>query len=1562
MKKKYIFKLLQILFFTLFTSLLFLSCGNLFSNIDEATNRTAYSSVRFVANMQTQENNLSISSRSAIPVLELSDTENIHYFVRATATGKSTRFAHGMTPSLAIELDSDTSWKILCGIGKISQLSDPNTGAITEKILEEDIYLSSCPEGEPEEIPISPLNPVLIQNFALLPASGGSGYLSLRVSVTSDSGIEIDGSNFNDRVSFECSEITGLSDKTELTYTATSEVVLSTKTNQSIPSGQYQFTIKFKNNSGILYETIQTVNIINKMTTKKWVSDGQVIGSDGVFKVTKALVDNFLDTSLYVGIIPTLSGMSDIRADNNNSGTAFEPLETISGAISKIATCGSSSKDYHIYVSGEHEENVYIDSSLNTKAASITIEGYTAPDNSGKPTAKLLGKPINNSAEDAALNIDSGIPVTVKNLWIKPKEASPDNKYTRGIYVGSSNSLTVDGVLISGFNSSEKYGAGICINNTNAQLKAVNSSIENNTSAEHGGGIFIYGDCTKNHIIENCKISENHAKYGAGLSVIGAKLKIYRSSITDNYADIDTNHNVGGGIYIYNNDDYVKADVTLGSGCIIRGNKARCGGGISNAGGYLTIDGAQIINNQAVNQKPSTSTDDEGWGGGIEISDYGRLDILSGIISGNTSQLYGGGICINSFEEESYVNITGGKIENNSALTRSNNRGKGGAIYSSGEIVDNEPFNFYLGGSASIPAGTSNTNDIYLGKANFQSTISLKSPLINHSQSSPVSITIPEESSTRGVALVKAITPLTSLEACKNSFAIESDDWNLKLSSDKKTLALDSPIWVAGTGAKQGTGSPSTTGPGKKAQPFDTIDNACRAMTDSNVDYTILIDGTLSGNQTISAASAKSITICGASPLPTTGDDAGIPQDKIDAGGTMDDEYLDSDTKSALNIEAAVSVTIENLMITGGRQKEQGGGIRLYVDEGEADLTLSSGAYVTKNKAKRNGGGVFVGHDCSLTIEDGAVIKGNKAINTTLASDASCCGGGVFVYEDSTLTMTGGTICENSAATGGVGGGVYCGRNVDFSMSGGKICSNSAIQGSTGRTGTGEGGGVACYSSNFTMTGGVIGDDSTSATATSTTDCSNYVDYITSSDHQQGGGGIYYESSDNSKEMKLLGGTIARNYSSNHGGGVCVKAGKVTVKNTISYNCANEGGGVYNAGAFAMSGGKIYGNSAGNQGNGIMVSKFNGQEAQLEIQGCAYLPPDNVICLGEGTSVKITGTLTPTDTGASGGAVTCSTATITPTDYDSAILTAADGINLEDWIGYFVITPRNGDAALIDGLAYGVGVDGKFDTSRILVTKSSDEVRDALYELTSHANEPVNICFATDFKPTTVLSETLDPESSGASGVQYRGLLKFYEGVTVNLSATKPVVIGESYTDYGSVIVTKKTNLTIGPNIKLVGNRKAEVLYQRGGNVTLNGCEITGSYGSTYAGLFVFATKEYGQALATINSGTKIHHNSGSGIRLQKMSDSSDCPDAILIMHGGDIYANGDNSEYHAGVTVYYGKVTKTGGRIYGNFGYTNQGPNKPSQVYFYKNGYWRNDSSNSYVKYEDKTRWTSEQ
>jgi hypothetical protein len=71
------------------------------------------------------------------------------------------------------------------------------------------------------------------------------------------------------------------------------------------------------------------------------------------------------------------------------------------------------------------------------------------------------------------------------------------------------------------------------------------------------------------------------------------------------------------------------------NGGFIENNVAMNGGGVVNAGGSLTLDGATIRGNTA-------KKDDYGYGGGIENA--GTLTLKSGSVDHNTARTKGGGI------------------------------------------------------------------------------------------------------------------------------------------------------------------------------------------------------------------------------------------------------------------------------------------------------------------------------------------------------------------------------------------------------------------------------------------------------------------------------------------------------------------------------------------------------------------------------------------------------------------------------------------------------------------------------------------------------------------------------------------------------------------------------------------------------------------------------------------------------------------------------------------------------------------------------------------------------
>ncbi len=152
-------------------------------------------------------------------------------------------------------------------------------------------------------------------------------------------------------------------------------------------------------------------------------------------------------------------------------------------------------------------------------------------------------------------------------------------------------------------------------------------------------------------------------------------------------------------------------------------------------------------------------------------------------------------------------------------------------------------------------------------------------------------------------------------------------------------------------------------------------------------------------------------------------------------------------------------------------------------------------------------------------------------------------GGGVFIGSNGTFTMIGGTIANNTAT---YGGGVYASSNANFEMKGGTVSNNNAIgSGSTG-------GGVCFYGDTFTMTGGIISNNTSGLDA--------------------GGVRIY------AGKFIMNGGEISNNTAARNGGGVFSHRGSFTIINgTITNNTSiSYGGGVYIYGAtFTMNGGTI---------------------------------------------------------------------------------------------------------------------------------------------------------------------------------------------------------------------------------------------------------------------------------------------------------------------------------------------------------------------------------------------------
>ena len=91
-----------------------------------------------------------------------------------------------------------------------------------------------------------------------------------------------------------------------------------------------------------------------------------------------------------------------------------------------------------------------------------------------------------------------------------------------------------------------------------------------------------------------------------------------------------------------------------------------------------------------------------------------------------------------------------------------------------------------------------------------------------------------------------------------------------------------------------------------------------------------------------------------------------------------------------------------------------------------------TGGTISRNSATNDGGGVYVGKKCTLTLS-GTAFTGNKAK----------WGGAIYLTDNSSMTMTSGTLTQNTASE--QGGGVFSySDSSSCALSGGTIESNTA--------------------------------------------------------------------------------------------------------------------------------------------------------------------------------------------------------------------------------------------------------------------------------------------------------------------------------------------------------------------------------------------------------------------------------------------------------------------------------------------------------------------------------------
>ena len=840
-------------------------------------------------------------------------------------------------------------------------------------------------------------------------------------------------------------------------------------------------------------------------------------------------------------------------------------------------------------------------------------------------------------------------------------------------------------------------------------------------------------------------------------------------------------------------DNNYATDVTIEEGVWITGNDTSSFTEETFSAVFVGVDGKLTMNGGKISGNKCMS------GGGIVVG--GTFVMTGGEISGNEATASGGGV-----HNVGIFTFSGGEVTGNTSSSVGSGINNQGTLNMSGDA-------FVAGG-----------NDIYLaGEGN---KITLTGALTAHSASDQIAITPSEW--TRGKAIVQAGGSVTKLTSYKDYFALTDSDWNTNVSSDEKALLLDAPIYVAGQTLSEliectEVGN-DTSGKGTKSAPYATLKKACALLTNSSADYTIFIDGILTGVQEVSGSSlqANSLKIQG------TGTDATINGNK---GGP------------ALQLTEAINnITILKLNITNGKTGSNGGGI-LIPDASNGvitkvtlgDGTADNGVGIYENTAV-NGGGIYIGLGNELTITNGCKIYNNTAIDEHPPLIAMPCGGGI--YSKSTINMSGGEIYGNKIDWNNsilaYGGGLYINANDDesvaFNFSGGRIYGNKARYG----------GGIYNGAKLFMSGSAVVGNKDKKSLVTET-DIENGANFAII------GGGIY-----NTKYF-YIGYTSESQKNTGFSGG-------------IFFNYAQSmGGGVYNdaltdsdLSIVKIAGGSIACNRAESGG-----AVCQGENSSLEMGDYAYIPQDNActndIYLSSDKFITVNSQLKKTEYGW-GQAKTVITHASSVSD--TKVL---DGSSVSDEYKHFSI---NSDS-------FYIGSDGLLHAPETKTASTLEELKTIVTSLTEGAGVEIDVtaditCSASWNDPVLKIPEyaTLILKSSDSKTIKCstsanysadprlieldKGAKLVLDGITLAGSSESTNFVRAVHTNSGGAIIMKGSTvikdfyysglgtglfyLSQGSIFTMQGGTISNCLAGRGGSVAAFWKGIFNFYGGSITG------------------------------------------------------------------------------------------------------------------------------
>ncbi len=927
------------------------------------------------------------------------------------------------------------------------------------------------------------------RDFFLKPYTGeGAGTGSINLALTFDSGVSADSITYilikldeENSIALKKNTISGNTNNGKWavtgSFTYESNPIIKIT---SINSGVYHAVLSFYNSDGddkvSLYSVLQEINVFPGMETNRWVLPSDFLNENGYFKITQAMVDNYIIRDFYVGNCGTAT-----PDDSTGNGGPYKPYATVAKAvdvIKKLPLVDSENNtiEYTIHVKDGTQNNVESQISINRH---ITIECWKYDFGDTKGSATLTW---NSETTGSMFSIKNNSSLTIEGV-----KSAGDNPTWSGLVLdgnkgagktgqGITIDLGVSGVLqmkggeIRNFNSGNTNGPGIAVNGRTASFVMTGGKISSNETSGSGGGVYAY---LTPFTMTDGLISGNKAQNGGGIALQGSSTSDSSSAIMNMKGGVISGNTAitsGGGIYNTWGTIYMSGNAIVGDSsqsehatAVSFSNKARDGGGIFSAGNN---------NKLYLGYTPNTESDgkpvpDNDFSGGIFYNYSTQTSIGSG---GQTS---GGGLCLHMTE----MKLNKCKIMNNGAGC-----GGGGIITSgsascligddsiiSGNSANGFGFGVYFNSTGSFciegSAYLAHNDDIYLGSGKIITITGALNPPAE-ANGKVATITPGSYNSTNPVLEVSTDPdPTTTLADECGKFAVTpNNSVNYRLGSDGKLhkivsvsnpTELQNAIQAASTSGDaitisdniaitqgfSGTESQKLSIDGnnvnrlKMESSTSDIEFQCIDFTNGKINTNeqeggmLSLNGNGSNSLTIKNCSFRNCSTYDRDKDNNRGgalyiagfknvtiEDCEFSANNGDAGSYRD--YLaTSGGFIYLSTPEGATVYINRCSFTGG-YASHGGAIAIHLDDIQGTVTTPSEMNIdsctfTKNHADWNGGAIDFSKGSKITIKNSTFT--DNAVDNFNGEIGS---GNVYIHDNRTVTLTGSCTIDETEIIG----------------------------------------------------------------------------------------------------------------------------------------------------------------------------------------------------------------------------------------------------------------------------------------------------------------------------------------------------------------------------------------------------------------------------------------------------------------------------------------------------------------------------------------------------------------